>query len=67
MANSPPKIKCPECKKLTIWHESNPHRPFCSRRCKMIDLGEWLEENRAIPGENQPSEVEQFKSQEDWN
>lgn len=34
------KIKCPYCKKDTTWEE-NPHRPFCSERCKLIDLGKW--------------------------
>jgi endogenous inhibitor of DNA gyrase (YacG/DUF329 family) len=28
------------------------HRPFCSERCKLIDLGEWASERRAIPGES---------------
>ncbi|GAB4390108.1 MAG: DNA gyrase inhibitor YacG [Thermodesulfovibrionales bacterium] len=43
------KIKCPVCKKLTTWEE-NPHRPFCSERCKMIDLGKWASEEYRIEG-----------------
>ena len=31
-----------------------PHRPFCSERCKLIDLGEWAAENHAIPGDEIP-------------
>jgi len=33
------------------WSEAAPFRPFCSERCKLIDLGAWLTEQRAIPGE----------------
>ena len=34
-------VKCPICKKPVEWSEKNPWRPFCSERCKLIDLGEW--------------------------
>ncbi|HDH04291.1 MAG TPA: DNA gyrase inhibitor YacG [Nitrospirae bacterium] len=34
------KIKCPTCKQKTEW-QNNPVRPFCSERCKLIDLGAW--------------------------
>ena len=34
------KINCPICKAVTTWEE-NPDRPFCSERCKLIDLGKW--------------------------
>jgi uncharacterized protein len=44
-------VKCPTCRKETPW-EDNPHRPFCSDRCKMIDLGAWVEERYRIPGED---------------
>lgn len=32
---------CPNCGKKTIYSEKNPDRPFCSNRCKLIDLGQW--------------------------
>lgn len=41
-------IKCPGCKSLTAWND-NPHRPFCSERCRMIDLGNWSDESYTIP------------------
>lgn len=44
------KIKCPICKKKTEW-ENNPFRPFCSERCKLIDLGAWAAEEYRIEGE----------------
>ncbi|MGH8631271.1 MAG: DNA gyrase inhibitor YacG [Burkholderiales bacterium] len=46
---SPRKITCPRCGEATIWHESNPYRPFCSERCKLIDLGQWATEGYRIP------------------
>ena len=46
----PRKIKCPTCRKETAW-ENNPHRPFCSDRCRLIDLGGWAQERYRIPGE----------------
>lgn len=44
------KIKCPLCKNTTTWEE-NPWRPFCSERCKLIDLGKWASEEYKIPGD----------------
>jgi len=41
------KIKCPQCGKKTSW-EGNPYRPFCSERCKLLDLGHWLAEEYRI-------------------
>ncbi len=43
-------IRCPICKAETTWEE-NPHRPFCSERCKLIDLGKWASDDYRIPGE----------------
>ena len=44
-------VACPQCKNPTDLSSDNPWRPFCSERCKLIDLGEWFEESRAIPAE----------------
>jgi len=45
------KIKCPRCQKEVIWNKENLYRPFCSDRCKLIDLGDWAEENHKIPSD----------------
>ncbi|MDV7398844.1 DNA gyrase inhibitor YacG, partial [Arthrospira platensis SPKY1] len=45
------KLKCPTCQKEIEWSETFPYRPFCSERCKLIDLGAWASEQHAIPGE----------------
>ena len=47
-------MKCPTCSRQIEWSEDFPFRPFCSERCKLVDLGAWLSENRAIPGEPLP-------------
>jgi len=51
------KVKCPCCKKETSW-DGNPFRPFCSERCKMIDLGAWASEEYRVPGGKKPEDEE---------
>ncbi len=41
-------MKCPICRRETFF-EGNPYRPFCSERCKLIDLYNWLSERYRIP------------------
>jgi len=43
------EVACPNCKTLSEFSPNNPYRPFCSERCKMIDLGDWANENYKIP------------------
>jgi len=45
-------ITCPECGKATEYSLTNEYRPFCSERCKLIDLGEWIEGKYAIGSED---------------
>lgn len=42
-------IPCPNCNAPVKWTPEARYRPFCSARCKMADLGDWLDENRRIP------------------
>jgi len=50
-------IKCPICNKPNTWHKDNNYRPFCSERCRLIDLGEWFEESYKVQDEkNQDAE-----------
>lgn len=37
-------VNCPTCGKTVVWGEQSPFRPFCSKRCQLIDLGEWAAE-----------------------
>lgn len=43
-------VACPTCNKSVRWDATNPARPFCSERCKLIDLGAWADESHRIPG-----------------
>jgi len=41
-------VDCPTCQKKVAWSDENTYRPFCSKRCKLIDLGEWASEGHKI-------------------
>lgn len=43
------KIRCPQCQQETVYSEENPFRPFCSERCKILDLGAWADESYRVP------------------
>lgn len=44
----PPLVRCPQCGKEMPWDTRNRYRPFCSERCKLIDLGKWANEDYRI-------------------
>ena len=46
----PKRVRCPQCGTMAEYRIDNPSRPFCSERCKLIDLGAWAEERYSIPG-----------------
>jgi endogenous inhibitor of DNA gyrase (YacG/DUF329 family) len=45
-----PTFNCPTCNKPVEWSSAAQWRPFCSERCRLIDLGAWMSEQRSIPG-----------------
>ena len=49
-------VKCPTCKRNVEWSEESKYRPFCSNRCRLIDLGSWFSEDHAIPGDPLPED-----------
>lgn len=55
-------MKCPICRKLVAL--TNPEMPFCSERCRLIDLGKWSSEEYVISTPLRPEELEQVKSPE---
>jgi uncharacterized protein len=59
---SPVIAKCPTCGRPVQWSESSPFRPFCSDRCRLIDLGAWLSEERGIAGDTLPPEAADAKN-----
>jgi endogenous inhibitor of DNA gyrase (YacG/DUF329 family) len=54
---SPPKVKCPTCRKSGPWLAGG-FAPFCSQRCKLIDLGKWLNAEHAI---SEPLRIEHLE------
>ncbi len=46
--NKPPIVACPTCGKEMEWDVNNRFRPFCSERCKLIDLGKWANEEYRV-------------------
>lgn len=53
-------VKCPTCSAPVEWGPQSPYRPFCSKRCKLIDLGGWLDGSHRIPGEELPDSQGEF-------
>ncbi len=51
-------VDCPTCGKPVPWGEESPWRPFCSERCRLMDLGAWFNEDRGIPGDEAPADTE---------
>lgn len=53
-------VKCPTCRKPGEWFECK-YGPFCSHRCKLVDLGKWLGEENKI---SEPLRPEHFRGYE---
>ncbi|NLG77898.1 MAG: DNA gyrase inhibitor YacG [Xanthomonadaceae bacterium] len=59
-----PSVPCPTCGRTVEWKPTSRWRPFCSERCKLIDLGAWASGQRAIPGDEVKDEGEHDGSRE---
>lgn len=62
------KKRCPICKKsaeLTTVDAKNPWAPFCSQKCKEIDLGKWALEQYRVPGETADHEPDTEEKEEE--
>lgn len=55
-AKRPPTVRCPICSKDVPWTPESEWRPFCSERCKKIDLGAWANEEYRVPVAEQNDE-----------
>ncbi|MBP7353406.1 DNA gyrase inhibitor YacG [Comamonas sp. UBA7528] len=53
-----PVVNCPTCGQATLFARSNRFRPFCSERCKMIDLGAWGNEEFRVPVQTPPQDAQ---------
>lgn len=51
------KVNCPTCQVQVEWKPENKYKPFCSDRCRLIDLGEWASESHVIKGQSLKQEL----------
>jgi endogenous inhibitor of DNA gyrase (YacG/DUF329 family) len=49
-SSSAKKVRCPQCGGMALYSPDNRYRPFCSERCRLLDLGAWANDAYAIPG-----------------
>ena len=49
MTSKPRFVSCPRCGVQVPWTAESKYRPFCSERCKTIDLGAWANEQYRVP------------------
>lgn len=54
-----PQVKCPVCRQLGDWL-ATPYGPFCSERCKLVDLGKWFNQEHVISEPLKPAHFDQF-------
>jgi endogenous inhibitor of DNA gyrase (YacG/DUF329 family) len=54
---TPRIVTCPACGTRVKWTPGNESRPFCSERCKLIDLGAWADEQHSIPDDSVGNDV----------
>jgi endogenous inhibitor of DNA gyrase (YacG/DUF329 family) len=47
-------VNCPACGKAVAWVAENKHRPFCSARCKGLDLGAWATDQYRVAARDEP-------------
>jgi len=45
------RAACPSCGQPSLLAPTNPYRPFCSERCKLLDFGAWVSQRYSIPAE----------------
>ena len=53
----PRQVRCPACAGQSLYSSANPYRPFCSARCKGVDLGAWASEEFKLPDNTPPDET----------
>ena len=54
MSRAPRIVKCPQCGTAVTWAPESRWRPFCSERCKVIDLGAWASERYRVETSESP-------------
>lgn len=57
-------VQCPNCGQSVPWNEESFYRPFCSKRCQLIDLGEWAAEQKRIVDDTPTADDSHWHTQE---
>ncbi|MEB5971957.1 DNA gyrase inhibitor YacG [Pantoea dispersa] len=57
-------VTCPNCGKAVMWDELSPWRPFCTKRCQLIDLGEWAAEEKRIPSSGDMTDSDDWSEEQ---
>lgn len=52
-------VNCPTCRKSVAWIDTEQFRPFCSRKCQLIDFGEWAAERHSIAADTPPDAMDE--------
>ena len=57
-------VSCPRCGAQVAWLPENQYRPFCSERCKLIDLGDWAMEKYRVPDREEDKSTPDTKGED---
>ncbi|NKB38906.1 MAG: DNA gyrase inhibitor YacG [Gammaproteobacteria bacterium] len=60
------KYSCPNCAQPSSLDSANSWRPFCSERCRLIDLGEWMNESNKIASTESAEFLEHIPDDEEF-
>ena len=58
------KVKCPTCQQDVEWSPASEYRPFCSKKCQLIDLGEWAGEEKVISTKAEEADLNMLDPEE---
>ena len=56
-SSKPRTVRCPACGGKSLYAPGNPYRPFCSERCRNMDLGAWASESFRVPDDSPPDDL----------
>ncbi|MEJ8296753.1 DNA gyrase inhibitor YacG [Delftia tsuruhatensis] len=57
LSSAGPTVRCPTCAGPSLFAPANRFRPFCSERCRQIDLGAWANEEFRVPAPMPPEDA----------
>lgn len=55
-----PTVPCPTCQTPVLWQPESVYRPFCSERCRLIDLGQWAQGAYSLPAREENGERDEY-------